>query len=103
MYVNIVGGLHPEGTSTDLAVAAAIWSDEKGIPIPSDTLIIGEIGLTGDLRPVQGAEKLVSEAARMGFRRVVLPKRSVDRMLKKAENVELTGVKSLAEALRVFA
>ena len=103
VYVNIVGGLHPEGTSTDLAVAAAIWSDEKGIPIPSDTLIIGEIGLTGDLRPVQGAEKLVSEAARMGFRRVVLPKRSVDRMLKKAENVELTGVKSLAEALRVFA
>ncbi|MBR0482062.1 MAG: DNA repair protein RadA [Firmicutes bacterium] len=102
VYVNIVGGLHPEGTSTDLAVAAAIWSDEKSVNIPSDTLIIGEIGLTGDLRPVQGAEKLLSEASRLGFRRVVLPKRSLERMLKKPEGLMLTGVKTVSEALHIF-
>ncbi len=102
VHVNIVGGLRPEGTSTDLAVAAAIWSDEKGIPISADTLIMGEIGLTGDLRPVQGAERLISEAARLGFARVVLPKRSVDKLVKKPEGLKLIGVKSVSEALKVF-
>ena len=102
VYVNIVGGLHPEGTSTDLAVALAVWSDEKSVSIPSNTLVIGEIGLTGDLRPVQGAEKLVSEAARMGFKRVVLPKRSQDRIIKKPSGIVLTGVKSVSEALHIF-
>ena len=103
VYVNIVGGLHPEGTSTDLAVAAAIWSDEKGVSIASDTLLIGEIGLTGDLRPVMNAEKLASEAARLGFKKMILPKRSLDRMLKKPEKLVLVGVKSVAEAMKMLA
>jgi DNA repair protein RadA/Sms len=102
VYVNIVGGLHPEGTSTDLAVAAAIWSDEKGVSIASDTLLIGEIGLTGDLRPVMNAEKLASEAARLGFKKMILPKRSLDRMLKKPEKLVLVGVKSVAEAMKAL-
>ena len=100
VYVNIVGGLHPEGTSTDLAVAAAIWSDEKGVAIPADTLILGEIGLTGDLRPAQNAEKLVNEAARMGFKKVILPQRSLGRILKKPEGIELIGVRSVSDCLK---
>ena len=102
VYVNTVGGIRPEGTSTDLAVALAIWSDEKGISIPSDTLIIGEIGLTGDLRPVQSAEKIVSEAARLGFKNVMLPQRNLDRMIKKPSGIRLIGVKSVSEALHKF-
>src|SRR5690606_2747939 len=50
VYVNIVGGLRPEGTSTDLAVALAIFSAYKRIPCTKRTLAMGEIGLTGDLR-----------------------------------------------------
>ncbi len=99
IYVNIVGGLRPEGTSTDLAAALAIWSAEKGVKIPANMLAIGEIGLTGDLRPVQSAEKLVKEAARLGFDTVVLPKRSLDRMPSKPEGVKLVGVRTLAEAI----
>ena len=102
VYVNIVGGLHPEGTSTDLAVAAAVWSDEKGVPIPSDTLIIGEIGLTGDLRPVQNCEKLAAEAARLGFKKMILPQRNLERMLKKPKGLAFAGVKSVSEALHIF-
>ncbi len=102
VYVNIVGGLRPDGTSTDLAVAAAIWSDEKGIPLSSETLIIGEIGLTGDLRPVQNAEKIILEAVRMGFKKVILPQRSLARLLKKPEGIKLVGVKSVSEALHSF-
>ena len=100
VYVNVVGGLKPEGTSTDLAAAAAIWSAEKGIAIPHTTLLIGEIGLTGDLRPVMHAEKLCREASRLGFTRIILPKRSLPRAKEAASGVELTGVTTLKEALK---
>lgn len=102
VYVNVVGGLKPEGTSTDLAAALAVWSDEKGVSIPSDTLVIGEIGLTGDLRPVQNAEKLVLEAARLGFQRVILPQRNIEKIYKKPENIKLLGVKTVSQALHIF-
>ena len=99
VYVNVVGGLKPEGTSTDLAAAVAIWSDEKGVKLPADTLVMGEIGLTGDLRPVQNADKLVKEAARLGFKTVILPLRSCAKAKGAAEGIRLTGVRTLAEAL----
>ena len=99
IYVNVVGGLRPEGTSTDLAAALAIWSDEKGIKLPSDMLAIGEIGLTGDLRPVQSAEKLIKEAARLGFKTVVLPARSLEKLPSKPQGVKLVGVRTLSEAI----
>ncbi|MBR3297450.1 MAG: DNA repair protein RadA, partial [Firmicutes bacterium] len=99
VYVNIVGGLHPEGTTTDLAVAVAVWSAEKGVRISPDTLYIGEIGLTGDLRPVMNAEKLVKEAARMGFSRVVLPKRSAERLQNVPGSIKLIPAMSLADAI----
>jgi DNA repair protein RadA/Sms len=99
VYVNVVGGLKPEGTGTDLAAAVAIWSDERGVKIPPDTLIIGEIGLTGDLRPVQSADKLIKEASRMGFKRAILPQRNLERASRSAAGMELTGVRTLAEAL----
>ena len=102
VYVNIVGGLRPEGTSTDLAVALAIFSAYKRIPCTKRTLAMGEIGLTGDLRSVQNAEKIVKEAARMGFQRIILPKKNARRMTEIAEGIELLGVKSLAEAIEVI-
>lgn len=102
VYVNVVGGLKPEGTSTDLAVALAIWSDEKGVRIPPDVLAIGEIGLTGDLRPVQNAEKIVREALRLGFHEVLLPDRSAEKLRGSFEDIRLTGVRTLAQALHHF-
>jgi DNA repair protein RadA/Sms len=101
VYVNIVGGLRPEGTSTDLAVALAIYSTYKRMSCAKRTLAIGEIGLTGDLRSVQNAEKIVKEAARMGFERIILPTKNAQRIMGVAQGVELLGVKSLAEAIEV--
>ena len=102
VYVNIVGGLRPEGTSTDLAVALAIFSAYKRLPCTKRTLAMGEIGLTGDLRSVQIAEKIVKEAARMGFQRIFLPKNYARRMTEFAEGIELLGVKCLADAIEVI-
>ena len=103
--VNVVGGLHPDGTSTDLSVAMAVWSSVKGIVWDKDMMAIGEIGLTGDLRPVQNAEKIVREAVRMGFRQILLPASQADTIRDALQgkgtvaDVKITGVRRLTDIL----
>lgn len=100
VYVNIVGGLRPEGTTIDLAVALAIFGSSKQIKGSAKTLAIGEIGLTGDLRSVQHADKIIREAERMGFNRVILPKKNAAKLSGETGcGIALIGVTSLKEAL----
>lgn len=80
IYVNIVGGIKPEGTYTDLAVAMAIYSSCTGKTLSSTTLVVGEIGLTGDLRAIQNSEKIMREAAHLGFEKLVLPVRNAEKL-----------------------
>lgn len=96
IYVNVVGGMKPEGTSIDLAVALAIYSSYKGIDTKGQVLAIGEIGLTGDLRPVRHADKIASEASRMGFKRIILPKKNAEKL--KLNGIEIQGISSIREA-----
>ena len=102
VYVNIVGGLKPEGTSIDLAVALAIYSSHKSVMAPKKTLAMGEIGLTGDLRNVRYAEKIVKEAARMGYERVILPANNAKAIKERPEGCQIIGVKNIGEAIRTF-
>lgn len=102
VYINIVGGLKPEGTSTDLAVALALYSTFRGINIRKDTLALGEVGLTGDLRPVRNVEKIIKEAGRMGMRKVILPGSQAEKLLKEQNAgsfIEISGAKNLREAI----
>ena len=102
VYVNIVGGLKPEGTSTDLAVALALYSTFTGINIRKDTMALGEVGLTGDLRPVRNVEKIIKEAGRMGMRKVILPGSQAEKLLKEQNAgsfIEISGAKNLREAI----
>ncbi len=107
VYVNIVGGLRPEGTYTDLAVALAIYSSYTGKKLDSKTLVLGEIGLTGDLRAVQNSDKIVKEAQRLGFERIVLPIKNAERAGSRASaldvsNIEIIGLRNIAEAKKLF-
>ncbi|MBN7774416.1 DNA repair protein RadA [Clostridium aminobutyricum] len=102
VYVNVVGGLKPEGTSTDLAVALAIYSSYKGKPSSGKTLALGEIGLTGDLRSVQNCERIIKEAGRMGFSQIILPQKNVTAIKDIPKNVTLIGVSNIREALARF-
>ena len=102
VYVNIVGGLRPEGTYTDLAVAMAVISSCLGRPLDSRTLVLGEIGLTGDLRSVQNAEKIVREAERLGFSRVILPVRNAERLRKTSSEIQIVGIRNIAEVRSLF-
>lgn len=101
VYLNIVGGIRPEGTSSDLAVALAVYSSYRSIPVPAKTLCLGEISLTGDLRSISHAEKIVKEAARMGFHRVMLPRQNAEK-LKKIDGIDIIAVKTLRDALKIL-
>ncbi|MDR0596765.1 MAG: DNA repair protein RadA [Clostridiales Family XIII bacterium] len=101
VYVNVVGGIRPEGTSVDLAVALAIYSSAKGIPVPPQTCAIGEIGLTGELRSVRGADKIASEAARLGFTRLILPKKNAAKLAsKEAKAIPAATIAEAVAALK---
>lgn len=70
VYVATTGGLRLKDTSTDLAVIAAVVSSAQDIPIPADTVFIGEVSLTGEIRPSREREKRIIEAARLGFKHI---------------------------------
>ena len=105
VYVNIVGGMKPDSTSTDLAVALAIYSALTERTPKHSIVAIGEVGLTGDLRSVANADKIVSEANRLGYAKTVLPSKNYDRIEKtireKFKNSDmLVPAKSLAEGIK---
>ena len=101
VYINIVGGIKPEGTSSDLAAALAIWSSAKGVVIPAGTLAIGEIGLAGEIRSVRGADRIAAEAASLGFTRLILPQKNADK-IQAPEGLRLTGVSTIQEAIALL-
>ncbi len=102
IYVNVVGGLKLEGTSADLGVAMAIYSSIRGIPISSkDIMAIGEISLTGDLRPVSHTEKMAREAMKMGFNTCIASQRSKFK-IPNNEGFKIVGVATLREALKLI-
>lgn len=102
VYVNIVGGLKPEGTSVDLAVALAIYSSYKGKAADNKTLVIGEVGLTGDVRTVRFADKIVKEAARMGYERIIMPYSNAKTLKDIPKGCNIVGVKNIIEAIKNF-
>ena len=102
VYVNVVGGLRPEGTYTDLSVAMSVYSSYRGKQPEQKTIVFGEIGLTGELRGVQHADKIVKEAVRMGYKKIILPRANAVKLASAAgEDVRIIGVSEIGEAIRV--
>lgn len=96
-YVNVVGGLWLDEPAMDLPVALALISGLKDVTVASDTVAFGEIGLTGEIRAVSNADLRVSEAARMGFKRVLVPHHNLSSITKR-DSIEVIGVKTVREA-----
>jgi DNA repair protein RadA/Sms len=76
VYLNIAGGLRVSEPAADLAVAAALVSSSTGVPVPAEMVVFGEIGLSGELRPVTQTDARLKEAAKLGFNAVMMPARS---------------------------
>jgi DNA repair protein RadA/Sms len=102
VYVNVVGGLSIDGTFADLGLALALISSIKNKETKLDKMIVvGEIGLTGEVRPISYCERIVNEAEKMGFMNIIIPERNIGKI--KTSKIGTYGVSSLREAVnKVF-
>jgi len=98
VFVNIAGGVKINETASDLAVSLAICSSFKNQPIDSNTVIIGEVGLTSEVRSVSHIQPRVNEAVRLGFKRCIIPVSDVEG-LGGISGMELIGIKNLKESI----
>lgn len=98
VFVNVVGGLRINEPAADLAVALAIASSIKNVPVPADLAVVGEVGLSGELRSVSQLPRRLNEAAKLGFTRCLVP-RSRRQGASAVEAIEVIGVRTLHQAL----
>ena len=97
-YINVIGGLNLDEPAADLAMVMALASSFRDKPIPSDLVAIGEVGLTGELRAVNGLGQRLSEVRRIGFTKCLIPARNSGR-LTEPEGLQLIRVRNIREAL----
>ncbi len=100
IFVNVIGGLKIAEPAVDLTVALAIASSFQDRPVPDDVAVVGEVGLSGELRTVGQAARRLNEAARLGFKRVLVPQ-TLLRIKDRPEGIELIGAHTLAEAMQL--
>lgn len=100
VFVNVVGGVKVTETSADLALMLSMVSSLRDRPLPQDLVVFGEVGLAGEIRPVPSGQERISEAAKHGFRRAIVPAANVPK--KPPEYMKVYGVKKLADALAIL-
>lgn len=98
-YVNVAGGMRITEPALDLAIVSAILSSFRNKAINGNTIIFGEVGLTGEVRAVNMADQRVAEAAKMGFETCILPLANKGK-IKAPEGIKLVGVKNIGEVLQ---
>ena len=104
VYVNVVGGMNTGSTSTDLAVALAIYSSFRGKASSRRLVAAGEVGLTGNLRSIPNAGKIVQEAVRLGYEAVILPAKNAGQAGKSSgDGIRVLGAANVSDAIRAFA
>ncbi len=99
VFVNAAGGVRLLEPATDLAICAALWSSLHDRPVPTDTLLFGEVGLVGEVRATSHAVRRLKEAERHGFRRVIVPARVA---ADAPRSLDVVGVASVREALEAL-
>jgi DNA repair protein RadA/Sms len=100
VFVSIAGGLRLGEPAVDLAILSAIVSSLHDVPIDSKTAVIGEVGLSGEVRPVGMIERRIAEASKLGFNRIIVPAQHNGETFEK--DIELTGVSTLEKAMEIL-
>ncbi len=98
VFVKVAGGLRLDEPGADLATSLAIASSFRERPLSPKTVVLGEVGLGGDVRPISQLERRIHEAERLGFEKVVVPKFTLQK-LKKSFTIEMVGVAQISEAI----
>ena len=100
VFVNAVGGVKIAETSVDLALLVAVMSSFRDRPLPEGSLIFGEVGLTGEIRPVPNGDARIQEAIKHGFTRIIIPKKNMPRESEQS-GVDIIPVSKISEALEI--
>ncbi len=98
IFLNIAGGVRIDETSVDLAAAMSIYSSYRDIPADSETVVIGEVGLAGEIRTIGNIEKRINEAEKLGFKKIILPKNNIKNLNTKKYKIQIVGVDRIKEA-----
>jgi len=98
VYVNVVGGINIQEPAADLGIALAVATCARNVIVDPETVIIGEIGLSGETRTVRQLEQRINEAAKLGFKKAIVPKASLPLKTNPA-NIKVIGVSRLIEAI----
>jgi DNA repair protein RadA/Sms len=101
VFVNVVGGIQIDEPAADLAIAVAVASSMRDMPVAPDVALVGEVGLSGELRGVGQVTARLREAAKLGFKRCVVPKGIRRKSEEAPHGLELLGARSLGEALEL--
>ena len=99
IYLNIAGGMKLNEPEVDLGIIATVASAYKNIPIPQSTVVMGEVGLTGEIRRINLIEKRLKEAEKLGFKTCIIPENN-KKSLKDEYKLDIIGVKNIGETLR---
>lgn len=99
-YVNIAGGMKVTEPAVDLALIMAVISSYRNVPISGRTIIFGEVGLTGEVRAVSQASQRVSEAIKIGFNKIIMPKANLPIQDVDVSGINIIGVSNIREALQ---
>jgi DNA repair protein RadA/Sms len=97
VFVNVVGGVRVTETAADLAVLLAVTSSYRNRPLPADLIVFGEVGLSGELRPVPNGQQRISEAVKHGFHKAIIP--AANKPKAALKGLEVTAVNRLSQVL----
>ncbi|MCU7947797.1 MAG: DNA repair protein RadA, partial [Candidatus Thiodiazotropha sp. (ex Cardiolucina cf. quadrata)] len=100
VYVNVVGGVRITETASDLAVLMAALSSFRDRPLDHGLVVFGEVGLTGEIRPVPNGQERLREAAKHGFKRAIVPKANLPKQ--SIEGLQVTAVDNLSDVLEIY-
>ena len=99
IFINIAGGIKIDEPAIDLAVAMSIYSSYKDIPVDSETVILGELGLSGEVRTISYIDRRITEAAKLGFKRIIIPNGNLKNLNTKKYTAEIMGVEKIKDAV----
>lgn len=102
VFLNIAGGLRVNDTAIDLAVASSVLSSNFDIAIDKSTAMTGEVGLSGEIRPINRIENRIAEAEKLGFRQIIVPQYNFSQLSKPKFKIEIIPVTKIEEAFKVL-
>ena len=102
IFINIAGGVKVNEPAVDFAIAASIFSSLRDIPIDSETVLVGEVGLAGEIRTISGIDRRINEADKLGFKKILVPKSNLKGSNTGKRKIEIIGVDKIRDAINLL-